>query len=346
MDTVMKHPKITVLMPVYNAERFLREAMESILQQTFRDFELIVIDDGSTDESSGIISSFQDPRIRFEKNGKNAGLIATLNKGLLLARGEYIARMDADDISEPSRFAVQTAFLDGHPDIALVGSWIRVFGAGMRYIDRHPLTHEEIRAQLFFSNALAHPTVMFRRSAFSEAGLAYEEQYKHVEDYGLWVTATRMLRFANIPKPLLRYRVHNESVSRTYSPVQIENTKRIRGEQLSELGIRPTDAEMELHQTTYKPDGMSIEEFLAAKEKWLLRLIGANRSTNVYARTYFEERISERWFMACMANVRYGSFAWRAFRASSLREKFFFTRKLRFMAKFFVKSVIRRQTIY
>lgn len=346
MDTVMKYPKVTVLMPVYNGELFVREAIESILGQTFRDIELLVIDDGSRDKSADIVSSFSDDRIRFEKNGKNLGLIETLNKGLSLARGDYIARMDADDIAEPDRLATQVAFLDANPGIALTGSWIRVFGGGLRYIDRYPLTHEEIKAQLFFSNALAHPTVLFRRAAFTEAGLSYEERYKHVEDYGLWVKATRVLRFANVPEPLLRYRVHGSSVSRTYTPVQIENTKRIRGEQLAELGIRATKEEMNLHQTTYKPENAEIAEFLRAKEAWFMRLIKANREKGVYDRAFFEERIAERWFMACMANLRHGPQVTARFFSSPLRERFAFHRKIRFIIKFFVKSVVRRQTIY
>ena len=123
-------PKISVVMPAYNAENYIREAIDSILAQTFRDFEFLIIDDGSTDHTVEIIRSYSDSRIRLYQNERNMGVAATLNRGLDLARGEYIARMDADDISLPERFAKQAAYMDAHPDVAVCGSNIILFSEG------------------------------------------------------------------------------------------------------------------------------------------------------------------------------------------------------------------------
>ena len=127
------NPKVTVLMPVYNGEKYLKEAITSILLQTFDDFEFLIINDGSSDASVDIIQSFRDPRIRLVHNDTNIGLIATLNKGLKLAHGKYVARMDQDDISLPRRLEKQTYFMDNNPDVGVCGTWIKLF-MGLDYI--------------------------------------------------------------------------------------------------------------------------------------------------------------------------------------------------------------------
>ena len=135
MDKNIKTPKITVLMPVYNGEKYLKESIESILKQTFRDFEFLIINDTSTDESEKIIRSFKDSRIKLIKNEKNIGLTKSLNKGLDLAKGEYMARMDADDISLPKRLEIQVAFMDKNPKIGVIGAWAKVIGeSNKKYI--------------------------------------------------------------------------------------------------------------------------------------------------------------------------------------------------------------------
>lgn len=203
-------PGVTVLMPVFNGERFLREAIESVLQQTHRDFELLIINDGSTDRSREIVLSYDDPRITFAENAKNLGLASTLNVGLGLATYELVARQDADDLSLPERLALQVDFLAKHPDVVLVGTQAMIideqgFRKG-RVLDR-ACTHDSIRWDLLFDNSFTHSSVMFRRSTIAQLG-GYDSAFRYCQDYALWTQVARHHRVANIDRCLVQYRVH------------------------------------------------------------------------------------------------------------------------------------------
>lgn len=204
-----KMSKISVVMPVYNTKKeFLCEAMESILNQTFSDFEFLIIDDGSTNPCvKETISTYHDPRIKYFYKD-NSGVADTLNFGLSKATGEYIARMDSDDISVPERFEKQVVFLDSHPGVSLVGGWIEFFPKGN--IWKTP----QRPAYLDFLNGpkVAHPSVMFRRQDFEKYDLKYNPEYP-AEDYDLWSRAIRVLKIENIQEVLLKYRVSDEQVT-------------------------------------------------------------------------------------------------------------------------------------
>ena len=148
------NPLVTVLMPVYNGEKYLKEAIESILNQTFKDFEFLIINDGSTDNSVKIIQSFNDLRIRLIHNESNIGLIKTLNKGLKLSNGKYIARMDCDDVSLPKRLSVQINFMEKHPEIGVCGSWVKIIGLEQKFINKYPQKHEEARHIFYLTRPL------------------------------------------------------------------------------------------------------------------------------------------------------------------------------------------------
>ena len=209
-------PKISVLLPAYNAQAYLRESIESILAQTFSDFELIIINDGSTDQSLEIMTSFKDSRIRII-NQENAGLPISLNRGIRLARGIYLARQDADDISLPNRFSEQIQFLDRHPQCALLGSWADIVLENLptnRYL-RHPQSNGEIQVKLPFFNCFVHSSVMIRKSALEISGLYPEEKEKFPpEDYDLWLRIAKDFEVANLSQTLLLYRELPNSISR------------------------------------------------------------------------------------------------------------------------------------
>jgi glycosyltransferase involved in cell wall biosynthesis len=290
----MTTPKITVLMPVYNAELHLREAINSILGQTFQDFEFLIIDDGSTDNSAAIVRSYSDPRIRFVQNERNLKLTATLNRGLDMAQGEYIARMDADDISLPERLAKQAAFLDANPSVGIVGTWAWAFGEA-RFKIPHPPDPERIRAKLLFDSALVHPAVLMRRSALDAHGLRYKP-LGHFEDYELWQRAARLFPLANIPEYLFRYRVSGGSAFFGAGwDAQREIYARIDQAALPFLGITPTPAEMDIHTYLRRPDSNRRDE----AEAWLLKLSAANQHTLYYDPGAFAEMLHERWLLAC-----------------------------------------------
>jgi glycosyltransferase involved in cell wall biosynthesis len=210
-------PRISVVMPVFNASLFLRQAVDSVLSQTFGDFELIAIDDGSRDDSLQILGSYRDSRIRIVSNETNRGLIYTLNRGLSLARAKIVARMDADDVCRPERFARQTAFLDAHPEVALVGTWVQLIDdEGRRSWKGEPYPADDsiIHSFLLRECCFYHPTVMFRRDAVLGVG-GYADFPRHAEDYDLWLRLSDRHVLANLPEQLLDYRIHRNQVSVT-----------------------------------------------------------------------------------------------------------------------------------
>jgi glycosyltransferase involved in cell wall biosynthesis len=212
-------PEVTVILPVYNAEAFLKEAIDSILAQTFTDFELLIINDGSTDSSDQIISSYDDPRIKYLKNDGNKGLIFTLNRGIDKASGNYLARMDADDICFPNRLQQQKEWLDTHSTTTIVATFSREIdskGNSLGYfaLDRQTVTAEQIRKMMPEQNCITHPSVMGRTEVFRK--YHYSNTQPNIEDYDLWL---RILANGGIieklPEELLYYRVHQTSVTQT-----------------------------------------------------------------------------------------------------------------------------------
>ncbi|MEA2336097.1 MAG: hypothetical protein QOE82_104 [Thermoanaerobaculia bacterium] len=223
-------PPLTVLMSVHNGEAYLREAIDSILCQTFRDFELLVIDDASTDGTASILASYADPRLRVVRNESNRGLTASLNIGLRLARGELIARHDADDRSHPSRFALQIDFLNANPNVAVLGSAYRNFtGDGGRPTRIHPVctTMLGIRWQLLFGSPLAHSSVMFRRSVILDELGGYDETFAASQDFDLWSRASRKHVLANLREPLVELRVHPASISSRRTLANLEMVRSV-----------------------------------------------------------------------------------------------------------------------
>ena len=210
-------PLISVIMPVYNGEKYLNKAVESILGQTFTDFELIVVDDGSTDGSAAILESFcqNDTRVIVQKHSQNKGIPAALNAGLALARGRYIARMDADDICLPERFEKQAAFLEKHPEIDVLGSAVQLINGrgqniGMLSV---PLEDLAIRWTGLFSASFLHPTVMLRHSVLIEHNIQYTASRDQAEDFAFFTQLLEHARGANFSETILLYRIHSSSVT-------------------------------------------------------------------------------------------------------------------------------------
>jgi glycosyltransferase involved in cell wall biosynthesis len=208
-------PRVSVVMAVYNGEAFLSQAVESILAQTFADFEFVVIDDGSTDSTESLLGEYsrRDSRIQVTRQ-PNAGYVAALNAGCAVARGELIARMDADDLSEPGRLARQVAFLDERPEVAVVGSSLLLITAEGRpfYIAAYPQEPDDARGALARGNPLGHSTVLIRRSALEAVG-GYRAAFVDAEDYDLWVRIARSYEIANLPDLLGCYRIHPDNTS-------------------------------------------------------------------------------------------------------------------------------------
>lgn len=200
-------PKITVLMPVYNGEKFLREAIDSILNQTFTDFEFLIIDDASTDKTKQIINGFHDSRIIIINNKVNIGLTKSLNKGLRIAKGKYIARMDADDISLPKRFEKQVEFMDKNTNVSLLGSsWDVIDETGWKLNANKAFNGREV------VHFMCHGSVIIRKSCLLKVGF-YRELFKYAQDYDLWLRLNDISMIANLEEPLYQLRLHQDSIS-------------------------------------------------------------------------------------------------------------------------------------
>ena len=214
---------VSVILPIYNAESYVKESIESILNQSFSDLELIIINDGSTDGSEKVILTFKDERIKYVKNETNLKLIETLNVGLKLAKGKYIARIDSDDISFSDRLEKQVRFLEKNLDFGLVGSFAECFGDSretLKYVEED----QDIRYALLTHNPFIHSSIMFRSSILHDHCLQYQNNQLHVEDYDLWI---RMLSFTKakiIPECLIKYRMHENQISTVHRDLQSINT--------------------------------------------------------------------------------------------------------------------------
>ncbi|MCP4397497.1 MAG: glycosyltransferase [bacterium] len=318
---MMIPPKVTVLLPVYNGERYLRRAIESILQQSYSSFEFLIIDDGSTDLSLKIVQSYQDARIRLLENGRNLGLIDSLNRGMGLAKGEYIARMDCDDISLPERLARQVAYLDTHPDIGVLGCGVRVIDAcgNPMFLVDFPQENGFIKWSLCFYNPLAHPTVMMRKEVVLSVGgykfdfLQEDETYStiHNEDYDLWRRLWRVTSFCNLPDRLLYLRKHADNISKVYLAEQIENglninrqiLARVLGGAVSEVLIRSVF----MQQLNNVDDLCRMSKFMCR----LYRRFIQTEAVSVPEKRLIRRDAAERLFRLCYPYIGHNARAWK-----------------------------------
>lgn len=338
----MAAPCVSVLMPVYDGERYLEEAIQSILNQTFRDFELIIINDGSTDGTAPIIERYRraDGRVRaFEQ--ANHGLAATLNRGLELARGDYVVRMDQDDVSLPDRLAVQTAFMSANRHVGICGTWIETFDRLNRTVLRLPTDDATIRSWLLFESVLPHPSVIMRREALSSAGLFYDETCMHAEDYDLWVRASRHTALANVPEVLLRYRLHPQQVVRRFETEKLASARLIRQRQLEHLGISPTERELDLHQALSTWQFETKPDFIDAAQAWLVKLKTANEAAGIYQPGVFSRVLGQRWTAICAMATHLGLWTGKRFWRSPLRKGAELTGKQ--LLKLLLKCVIQQR---
>ena len=227
--------RLTVLMPVYNGERFLRQAIESVLDQTYTDFEFLIINDGSTDHSREIIISYSDPRIRLVDQEQNVGLTPTLNRGLRMARTELIARQDADDISYPGRLEGQVSYMRSHPDVVLLGTqgtMIDHTGEILIPFDRSQ-DQVSIRWGLLFGNPFIHTSVMFRKNIIWDELGGYDESLSFCEDYDLWSRAVSAYPVANLRGRWVGYRAHSSSKTASMSSIREAEIRKVLEESLS-----------------------------------------------------------------------------------------------------------------
>jgi len=283
---------LTVFMPVYNGENYLQAAINSILAQSFQDFELLIIDDGSTDRSAEIIRSFDSKKIRFLQNEQNKGLIFTQAKAIAASSKKYWAVLDCDDWAYPQRLEKQIRFLEQNPDYAAVGSWVESIDAADKHLGiwKLPYQSTEIRVKLLFQNCFAHSAMMLRRKVLDE--MSYRVTFYPSEDYDLWVRISRKYKLANLPEVLLKYRIHTQSISQTQNQKQHTSVLKIIEEQLAILQIFPSQNQLDTHlQLAHLEKNIDFERL----KTWLEILYEQNNRLAIYPKTDFENLLLFYW---------------------------------------------------
>ena len=301
---------ISVIMSVYNGEKYLEEAINSILFQSYENFEFIIINDGSVDKTSIILEKYQqkDKRIKVINNIINKGLIYSLNKGFEKASGKYIARMDADDIAEKNRFREQVKCLENNRDIAMCSTYIKIFRNNMKFITKTFKTdteYERIKVKLLFRNYIAHPTVMIRKEIIDKYNLRYKEKDKGMEDYGLWIYLANNEKLITLPIPLLKYRFLSNSISSKVlknTEKYKETLKNIFNRELkcifSNLSEKDLDIHIEINLiNNLKEYKYSLEE----KIEYLNKLKNILKETKIYDQNILEKEINEK-IVECYVN--------------------------------------------
>ena len=285
-------PKISVLMPVYNGEQFLDKSINSILNQTFNNFEYIIINDGSTDDSLKIIESYEDSRIKIINFSKNMGISAALNNGLNVAKGDYIARQDQDDISHPERFMLQVEYLKNN-DVDLVDANFIFIDENDQYIQDYGKRYfnpEETLSHLFFYE-LVHASIMCKRLIFTKYNIQYRK--RPTEDYDLFIRLAKAgMRAGRLDKKLIKQRKHPGSMCGSDWYNIKKDIDLMRNEFVQDLGIEPTNYEKKLH-IAFVEQNLSILNQYQFREvlRWANKIIKANSFKKIYSSTYFKEQL-------------------------------------------------------
>lgn len=290
-------PKISVLLPVHNAAAYLDEALGSLQAQTFQDFEIVAVDDGSTDASAERLAAWARRGARLRVVGQaRGGVAAALNAGFALCRGEWIARMDADDIALPERLAAQADFLARHVSVGVCGTWAREFGEGGERAMRPPEQDDAIRAWLLFGSPFMHPTVMFRRELCAAETGPYA-RLVGVEDYDLWARLACRTRFANLPSVLLRYRRHAAQYTAAKAAGHAAALAEVRGRVLAAAGVSAgSDTGLLAAAAAFDHEPHAPRPDAGAMAAWLSRLPGEAAAAGWCGEVALRRICGERWW--------------------------------------------------
>lgn len=312
-------PLVSVLVPLYNSEKFVGQAVESVLSQTLADFELVIVDDGSTDSSASIVASYSDRRIRYIRNETNTGLAMVRNKALSLARGQFIAWLDSDDVSLPNRLALQVNLLRENPNVGLCGSWVRAFDTTHDVLWRYPTDAAVVRSRMLFDSPLATSATMMRRAVVEHTHPWFDPRFPPAEDYELWERISRRWLVTNIGSVLALYRLHAAQTSKLKEAQQRAAVKSVQLRQLDHLGIAPADDELELHLDIGAGWRFATDaDAMLRTEAWLLKLDEANHRRHVFPTEAFRRVLAERWFLVARSVTHLGLSAWIRYSRSRL----------------------------
>lgn len=315
------NPLVSVIMPVYNGEAYLRESILSILHQTYKNIEFIIINDGSVDSSAVILSEFveMDERILIHNNNKNQGVTTCLNQGLSLANGELIARMDADDISLPKRLEKQILYLKENPDCSLVGCQTEFIFNKRKpsgIYSQYPTDHETLKISSLFYSPFSHPTVMFRKEICSEFN--YDSNYYKIEDYDLWTRIINDNIVANLNERLLYYRMHASQETQTENSIRLANLKKLYRRQFENHHISFSENDLETHLLIPGSNVIQLNlEQIEIIEKWLLNLFNQIQKKDTFNSDQLNKVFSVVWNNVCLKGKHNGINAYSKLKSST-----------------------------
>lgn len=283
-------PKISVIMPVFNKENYLYEAIDSILNQTITDFELIIINDASKDSSEQVIKQFNDPRIKYFKNTTNKGVSYSTNIGIELAKGEYIAKADSDDIYHPNRLEKQLTVLESHSDINICCSDIEIINKDGSFKERwyYQSNSEVIKAQLLFNSSIANATIMFRSDIFKDSSIRYDENLKSAEDYDFYLKLNNKFTLYHISESLMKYRKLSTGLTGNFEQIKAD-ANIVRKRALEKIGINPTAKEFVIHLALCEKEFNKANLQLNEIVDWLEKIRNANLKNYFYSPNALEE---------------------------------------------------------
>ncbi|MDZ7839983.1 MAG: glycosyltransferase family A protein [Gammaproteobacteria bacterium] len=294
-------PRVTVFIPVHNREDYICTAVNSVLAQTYTDFELLVVDDGSTDATRDRLLRYRDPRLRVESSDANFGIPATRNRGLALARGNYIALLDSDDYAYPQRLARQVEWLDEHPDVVQVGSWCGFMdadGRSLRKVRRQPLLADDVHAHMLFHCPVVNRTVMARTAVLRDFG--YREAFPRCQDYDLHQRLVRSHRLANMGEILVCGREHEGRFTGRTAELGRDRKMALFREMLTRLEVDCGDEDLARHyHLTRSNPPEPAEEYVRWAEQWLRRLKQANDACPCFPREAFLRVLAAVWCVVC-----------------------------------------------
>ena len=296
-------PAISVILPVYNSESYIKEAVESILKQTFEDFEFIIMDDGSTDTTCSYLKTIRDSRVTCIYNTKNSGNYKCRNIGLSQAKGKYICVMDADDIAFPDRLEKQYYFMENNPEYAAAGSDIICFSESNQKELIRLKNKDEIKVFLLNDNACTHPSMIIRKAILDKYNIRYNENFLYASDYNLMCDISHVGAITNLNHFLLKYRSHNAQITRQKWNDQVSFRRQIQQKQLINFQIQPSDEEIAIHLDLMNEQCVT-QERLKQMENWCNKLLSQNEKTNYYDEEYLYRFLKERMMAVLRKSTR------------------------------------------
>ncbi|WP_152559969.1 glycosyltransferase family 2 protein [Hymenobacter sp. IS2118] len=323
--------KVSVVLPVYNVASYIKDTIESILRQSFQDFELIVLDDCSTDNTVEQLHAFKDDRLKIIVNPKNLGRAGTDNAALQHVRGQYIAKMDGDDICHPERFALQVDYLDQHPEVNVVGSFMQNFGAST-YLNRYPAHPNDTQVLTLFTLPTGNPSAMMRSSLFLEEGMHYDGALRQTEDYDFCARYIRQLRIATIQTPLVQYRVPDNAQKKTILNERASVSDVVREQLLRHWGIPFTKREILIYNKIAMLQPL-LDVTLSEVERWLHKMVEYNEANPLFDQDALKRGLAQRWFEVCYHHPQAKFQGLRAYNSSEFSVHATVRQRLKIFAK-------------